>query len=381
MAKKDVYERLIRFYEFQMGALPNRAELRSALEATFSSEDLRTFFLLPFFGSLTMESLERKASRVGIPLAVLHDSVARLIPEGVIDAYEADSERVYSRSPMICLLELQVCNVQDSPMREICTKLMNGYIEGDLSTVPMRTPPYRVLPVEDTVRPTSTPRLVEVDEAIPDPSEVLPIDVVSEMVRKEPLIAVADCYCRATKRNVGEPCGHPLEVCFYFNELAQVKLNASYAREIDYEEAMRILRDCERAGLVHNVSNCEGHIQTLCNCCACSCAVLRGTVRGKVLTNPSRFVAQLDPPACTLCEACVEVCPMGNVRVLSDGKGLEIGPDCIGCGLCASACPTGAMQMAVRNRPAKVYSDNDALWRRINLESLAGLVVRRLRGG
>jgi Pyruvate/2-oxoacid:ferredoxin oxidoreductase delta subunit len=378
MPNKDLYERLIRFYEFQMGALPHRAELRSALEATFTPEDLRTFFLLPFFGSLTMESLRRKASRAGIPPVDVAQSVERLIPEGVIDAYDVDSQRVYSRSPMICLLELQVCNIENSPMREVCTKLMNGYIEGDLGSVPMRTPPYRVLPVEPTIRSTAGPRTIEVDEVIPDPREVLPIDVLSEMIRKEPLIAVADCYCRATKRNVGEPCGHPLEVCFYFNELAMVKMNASYAREIDYDEALEILRECETHGLVHNVSNCEGHIQTLCNCCACSCAVLRGTVRGKTLTSPSRFVVAYDASACTSCEACVDVCPMGNLE-LRDAS-LAVGSHCIGCGLCVSACPSDALRMVPREKRPKIYADNDALWRRINLESMAGLVLRRIAG-
>ena len=378
MPTRDLYERLIRFYEFQMGALPHRAELRHALEDTFSRDDLRTFFLLPFFGSLTMESLQKKASRAGVPASVLAESVARLIPEGVIDSYDADAQRVCSRSPMICLLELQVCSIQNSPLREICTNLMNGYIEGDLGSIPMRTPPYRVLPSEATVRSTGETRTVVVDESIPDPREVLPIDVISEMIRKEPLIAIADCYCRATKRNVGDACGHALQVCFYFNELAMVKMNASYAREIDYDEAMGILRECERQGLVHNVSNCEDHIQTLCNCCACSCAVLRGTVRGKSLTSPSRFAAELDETACTRCVSCVEICPMDNLTL--GVSGIELGSRCIGCGLCVSACPSGALRMVPRDHRPKIYTDNDALWRRINLEAMAGLALRRLRG-
>jgi Pyruvate/2-oxoacid:ferredoxin oxidoreductase delta subunit len=277
---------------------------------------------------------------------------------------------------MICLLELQVCNIENSPLREVCTKLMNGYIEGDLGSVPMRTPPYRVLPVEPTVRAGSEARTIEVHEPVPDPREVLPIDVLSEMIRKEPLIAVAHCYCRATKRNVGEPCGHPLEVCFYFNELAMIKLNASYAREICYDEAMRILRECERQGLVHNVSNCQGHIQTLCNCCPCSCAVLRGTVRGKTLTSPSRFLVESDEGACTGCEVCVGACPMDNLLV--SGSRVQVGPHCIGCGLCVSACSSGALRMVLREKQPKIYGDSDALWRRINIESLAGLVLRKI---
>jgi Pyruvate/2-oxoacid:ferredoxin oxidoreductase delta subunit len=298
----------------------------------------------------------------------------------MVDSYVGPSGRLYGRAPFIALLEFQVRLKEESPLRAVCTRIMDAFIEGAVDVLPTRTPYYRVLPVEQTLRAPSQTRVVPVNVTLPDPREVLPIDVVSEMVRREELIVVADCYCRATKRLVGEDCGHPLETCFYFNELGMVKLEAGYGRRIDAAEALSILRACEEAGLVHNVSNCEGKIQTLCNCCACSCAVMKAVVRGQTNVGaPSRYRSSLLRERCTLCEACVGVCPVKAISASGDGLTLDAAR-CIGCGQCVSRCPQGALRMVLRDRPPKVYSDNDALFRRINMEAMLGLAARKLLG-
>ncbi|MBC7264042.1 MAG: 4Fe-4S binding protein [Chloroflexi bacterium] len=380
MGEKDLYEELIRFYEFQLGQLPNRQEFKEALQATLTEEDLRVFFLLPFFGMIPIEKLEQKAAKIGIPRERLHEIVQRLIPEGIIDSYVSPSGRLCGRAPVIALLEFQVRLKEDSPMRAVCVKVMNAFIEGAVDVIPTRTPYYRVLPVEATLTGETERVEIPIHEVVPDPRQVLPIDVISEMIKKEPIIAVADCYCRSTKKLLGEGCGHPLETCFYFNELAMIKLESGYGRRVDYDEAMRILRDCEVQGLVHNVSNCEGKIQTLCNCCACSCAVMKAIVRGqKNVGAPSRFVVAFDESSCTLCGECVEACQLHNFSTM-DHRLVVKTENCIGCGQCVSRCPQGALRMVLRKRPPKIYRDNDALFRRINMEAMVGLVLRKLQG-
>jgi electron transport complex protein RnfB len=380
MREKDLYEDLIRFYEFQLGQLPNRQEFKQALQATLTKEDLRTFFLLPFFGMIPIEKLEQKAAKIGTPQEELHQTVRRLIPEGIIDSYVSPSGRLCGRSPFIALIEFQVRLKEDSPMRAVCVKVMNAFIEGAVDVIPTRTPYYRVLPVQATLTGATDQREIAVNVAVPDPREVLPIDVISEMIKKEPLIAIADCYCRSTKKLLGEDCGHPLETCFYFNELAMIKLETGYARRIDYDEAMHILRDCEEQGLVHNVSNCEGKIQTLCNCCVCSCAVMKAIVRGqKNVGGPSRFVVAFDEGQCTMCGECIEACNVHNFSLVDHRLVINF-ENCIGCGQCVSRCPPGALHMIVRKRPPKIYRDNDALFRRINIEAMVGLALRKLQG-
>jgi NAD-dependent dihydropyrimidine dehydrogenase PreA subunit len=380
MGEKDLYGDLIRFYEFQLGRLPHREEFKNALEVTLSKEDLRIFFLLPFFGMVLMTKTEKKAEKAGIASEVLHETILRMIPEGMVDSYVTPEGRLCGRAPFVALLEFQVRLKVASPMRTVCTKIMNAFIEGDTDAIPTKTPYYRVLPVETTITGISKDKEIPVNLVVPDPREVLPIDIISEMIKRESLIVVADCYCRSTKQLIGEDCGHPLETCFYFNELAKVKLEAGYARQVDYDEAMRILWDCEKQGLVHNISNCEGKIQTLCNCCTCSCAVMRAIDRGQInFGGPSRFRVAYDEEDCTLCGSCLEACNFGNLAII-DGK-LKINfENCLGCGQCVSNCPEGSLYMIVREKPPKIYLDNDVLFRKINTEAMIGLAKRKLLG-
>jgi NAD-dependent dihydropyrimidine dehydrogenase PreA subunit len=380
MKDKDLSEDLIRFYEFQLGTLPEREEFKEAVNVTFSELDLRVFFLLPFMGMVPMEKVEKKAVKAKIPIDEINETILRLIPEGVVDSYVENDIRLCGRAPIIALLEFQVRLIEDSPMRRVCTKIMNAFIEGATDVIPTKTPYYRVLPVEATLTGLSEEKEVAINMVVPDPREILPIDVISEMIKREELIVVADCYCRSTKELLEESCGHPLETCFYFNKLAKIKLESGYARQIDYEEAMRILRNCEERGLVHNVSNCDGEIETLCNCCSCSCAVMRAIKRGqKNVGGPSRFVVTLDEDTCTYCGLCLDVCNVDNIEI-TDGKLLIDFSNCIGCGQCVSHCPEGSLYMIMREEQPKIFSNNDALFRRINMEAMIGLAKRKVFG-
>jgi Pyruvate/2-oxoacid:ferredoxin oxidoreductase delta subunit len=380
MGEKNLSEDLIRFYEFQLGTLPEREEFMEAVKVTFSDLDLRIFFLLPFMGMVPIQKIEKKAVKAKIAINDLHDTILRLIPEGVVDSYVEDGVRMVGRAPIIALLEFQVRLIEDSPMRRVCTKIMDAFIEGATDVIPTKTPYYRVLPVEATLTGIGEEKEVSVNMVVPDPREILPIDVISEMIKREELIVVADCYCRSTKELLGEACGHPLETCFYFSKLAKIKLESGYARQIDYEEAMRILRNCEEQGLVHNVSNCDGNIETLCNCCNCSCAVMRAIQRGqKNVGGPSRFVVAFDEQSCNACGLCLDVCNVENIELV-DGKLSIDFANCIGCGQCVSHCPEGSLYMVLRQDQPKIYSDNDALFRRINMEAMIGLAKKKVFG-
>jgi ferredoxin len=255
---------------------------------------------------------------------------------------------------------------------------MNDLIEGAAETIPTKTPYYRVLPVEPAIQADSRSTFLKIDAEIPDTRQVLPLDIISEMIKGAELIALSNCYCRSAKQILGEGCDHPLETCFYFDELAQMKLQTDYARQLSYDEAMDILYECETHGLVHNVSNCEGKIQTLCNCCECSCGVLKAWNRGlRNTTSPSRYLIKLDAEKCDLQKSCVAACPVNALSI--ESQALVVNKEmCIGCGLCIPACPEAALHLELRENPPKVFKDNDALYRNIYTESAIGLVGRSL---
>lgn len=378
MPKKDLYENLIRYYEFQMGTMPRREEFKEALKETFSVEDLNIFFQLPYLGFISEEKFLKKLAKKGIPAEDLEITLSRLIPRGLVDKFQKNGAWGYERAPVIVVLEMAVREEEDSRFRTITAEVMNDMIEGAAEAIPTKTPYYRVLPVEKTIDPESRSTLIEINADIPIPTQTLPLDVISEMLKEVNLIAVSNCYCRSAKQVVGDPCGHPLETCFYFDELAQMKLQTDYARELNYDEAMQILYECETQGLVHNVSNCEGKIQTLCNCCECSCAVLKAWTRGmRNTTSPSQYLVHLDSDRCTLEMACLEACPVDALGI-QDEKLVIDEAECLGCGLCISSCPTGALHLELRDSPPKVFKDNNALYRNIYTESVLGLVGRKL---
>jgi electron transport complex protein RnfB len=378
MPQKDLYEDLIHYYEFQIGKMPRRQEFKKALQETFTEDDLRIFFQLPYLGFISESKFLKKISRIGISTESLKATLNRLIPKGLVDKFQKKGEWGYERAPIIVVLEMTVREAADSALRRITALVMNDLIEGAAETIPTKTPYYRVLPVEPVIQAESHSTVIEVNAVIPDPRQVLPLDVISQMIKGASLIAISNCYCRSSKKIIGQACDHPLETCFYFDELAQMKLQTDYARQINYEEAMRILYECETHGLVHNVSNCEGKIQTLCNCCECSCGVIKAWKRGmRNTTSPSRFVVHLDADKCSLKKDCVDSCPVDALSIVNE-KLMVDWNKCLGCGLCIPTCPQGALHLKLREHPPKVYKDNDALYRNIYAESAVGLIGRKL---
>lgn len=381
MASKDVYEDLAKFYEFTLGELPARDELKRAIQDTVTPEELDAFFLLPFAGPIAQDKLEKKARKARIPFETLRTRLDRLASEGYVLSYDTPDGPAYERGNPIFMTEQQVRKQEDTPRRTAYARFFDTVMERGSGAVPTKTPYYRVLPVESTLIQETQSRMVVVDEVIPDPGGVLPIDVISDMIREDTTLAgVAECYCRKAKRIVGEGCDQPLETCLVFNQLAQTLIENGFARQIDLDEAMDIVWQCEEAGLVHNVDNCVAEIQSLCNCCPCCCAVLKTWARGQTNAGaPSRYVVAYDAGPCTRCEACISRCPT-DARAIQDGRMTINAAACLGCGLCVSACQQGANRMVLREAQTKIPQTRSELYGKIGREAIVGIVKNRILG-
>ncbi|HIE17951.1 MAG TPA: hypothetical protein EYP71_07135 [Dehalococcoidia bacterium] len=377
MKDKDYYEELCKFYEIALGDIPHRGDFKEALRRTVAIEDLKVFFLLPLTGSITLTKLKKKAK---MPADELEKVLTRLASEGFIMTYRTERDYAYERGNPVFMAEQQVRKKKETPQRALFAKFFNALIEGKTpGGLPTKTPYYRVLPAEPAVVEASALRTVDVNAVIPDARGVLPVDVITEMVRKDgDLIGVGECFCRKTKQVLGEGCGHPVETCFVFNEMAQTLIEHGFARKIDYDEAVQILRNCEDRGLVHNVDNCEGQIQSLCNCCSCCCLLLKSASRGETYAEaPSRYVVDFDPERCRGCQVCISRCPLG-LRSVVEGKVVVNEERCIGCGLCAATCPSGASKMVPRKKVEKIPRSHGELYDRLGREALVSFARKKI---
>jgi NAD-dependent dihydropyrimidine dehydrogenase PreA subunit/DNA-binding Lrp family transcriptional regulator len=402
MSKNDLYEALLEGYEFMLGRLPNREQFKEALKQTISEADIRVILLLPMRGAISMSEFEKRAAKIGISAAKLHAIVRRLVPEGFILSYLAPEEtndgsivyptpaplrnmrhkgRVVQRGDVLILCELQVRKKEDDPMRRAATVWMDAMTRDAGQSIPTKTAYFRVIPYEGAVTPSPDTVRIPVGVKVPDPREILPFDVVSEMVCKEPIIALADCYCRSTQAHLGNACDHPLETCLYFNTLAVLQIETGRARRITADEAIEVLRLSEAAGLVHNISNVGKGISTICNCCTHACGAMKSLQLGaRNAVEVSRFTVEWDHAVCTLCGLCVDVCPVSALAFEADEIIVEK-TQCVGCGLCVSRCPEGALHLELRSDQPRIFENGDKLSRKITREALWGLVKRKILGG
>ncbi|MDK2980270.1 MAG: hypothetical protein PWQ55_617 [Chloroflexota bacterium] len=381
MTRKNYLERYIDYFSVQTGGAPKRERLEWAIQETLTENDLKLFFVLPAYGSLTPEKLEAKALKAGFSPQDYADSVQHLHEEGFLIRYDHPKKgRVYERAFVSFTVEQQVRRRKGTPVGAAYGEFWEGMAELT-AKMPSNTPYFRVLPVEATLTETTGSQVIPVNVAIEDPRQVLPIDVISEMVRKEPLIGVSECYCRLAKDNRGEePCTYPSETCFTFNELAQTLIETGLARQVEADEAIAILRNAEAHGLIHNADNCQEHLKALCNCCPCCCPAIKSFKAGVRNVNAaSRYLPALVEAQCIHCGTCVEICPLDAIE---DGDfypqfNLE---KCIGCGLCVSHCSENAIQMQLRGELPDIPATNDRLWSSIRREALFTMVKEKLFG-
>lgn len=162
-------------------------------------------------------------------------------------------------------------------------------------------------------------RVVPVESAISDIPGVNDYEKLSYYLSKYDKFSVSPCSCRASRRVVGEGCGHlEEEMCVQMGKGAEYYIRTGRGREITREEALEILKRTEENGLMHSMPNIEeaGESAAICNCCACSCFGLRvGLLFGARDAIRSNFVAKIDESKCVACGQCVEICP-GNALKL-----------------------------------------------------------------
>jgi Fe-S-cluster-containing hydrogenase component 2 len=377
MAKKDLYVELCKSSEFLLPK-QDRSTILEALRQTIPMEDLRVYFLLSFGQSLPLAKLYKKAAQLKMTEQDVDEALERLYKEFFVLRYHQPDGIHYERCPLTMLAEQQVRAKKGTAVGKLYADYWLYLATNTVKVIPTRTPYFRVLPVEAAVGVGANAVEVPLDVEVPDPRQVLPLDIASEVVRKQRVIGVAECYCRAMKDFQGEHCEKPRETCFVFNEFAESLIDQGIARVLTLDEALQILRECEQNGLVHNADNFQGQIRGLCNCCSCCCPGIQAGASGqKNVQADSRYVVQYDPQKCLHDYACVEACPFDAISYNGPVFNSQA---CFGCGHCVSVCPGGALHLEVRTKAPTVPRTSKELNNRLMREAVVGLAINKLTG-
>ena len=201
-------------------------------------------------------------------------------------------------------------------------------------------------------KPTDSVRYLPVGEVIPSLPQALPSDRLEVILDRYQHFGIGACQCRLMQKLNGEGCGRMLEVCTVVGEYVPEMVQRGFLKSASKKDVLEAKAAAEKEGLVTWMVNEESgkYTSALCSCCGCCCGALRTVTEFNApgFIAPPHFMPQIDRRECTLCEKCVDVCPMGALVIMGqdEGRRLSHKPErCIGCGLCAVACPTDVLRM------------------------------------
>ncbi len=297
------------------------------LKRLFTPEEAEAAMLL----SPLPEEAAAIAGRAGVEPHALEASLEAMSRKGLVFRIRRGGRALYSTAPfMIGLYEYSV-EKMDAELAALYHEYYETAYRDEMGA--SGVPGFKVLPISETVQAELT---------------AYPYLKLIEQVRAARVIAVADCVCRKEAGLVGEGCDHPRETCLSFGAAADYYIENGIGRRIDAEEAIRILEEADRSGLIHAGVNTR-HLSNLCNCCPCCCASMKGITQKGMERHRflnAVFYASVSRDGCSGCGDCVERCPVGAMQV---GETATADPGkCLGCGLCAGACPGGVITMVLR---------------------------------
>ncbi|MFH1123438.1 MAG: 4Fe-4S binding protein [Pseudomonadota bacterium] len=196
-------------------------------------------------------------------------------------------------------------------------------------------------------------RIIPVEKTLDAAEEfILPSQTVEEIINKFDDIAVGHCFCRQRRNLLGDKCktDAPVLNCFSFGKSARHTSAQGFAKKVTREEALKILKEAEQAGLIHKAFH-PGSKETspetsICNCCKDCCDTLRVWRDGTLpMINSTYHLSVIDINACTGCGTCLEWCPTDAIALNEDGVAQRDESACLGCGVCARFCPESAISL------------------------------------
>ncbi len=325
--------------------LPLIEEVLVFLREVFSEEQAKLGASFPM-GAHTLKALSKSLSREEDALERLLESMA---DEGLIFIARTEKgDKEYSLPPLVPgILEFQNIKGDETDKVKKRIRLIKNI---SVALAAMVEKEYRRSDPAQGVPPAYQLRTIAVEEQLQGKKNIATWEQLTEIINREESFAAGACYCRQNAKMDGHPCrlsDVPQDSCIYFGKVADFMVDRQFARRLSREGVLELLAACEKAGLIHNVSNFTGDYIVMCNCCGCCCEslVLMKKYRGmNSVFVGSNFVATVDSESCIGCGQCIDHCQVGALE-MKDDLAVVIKENCLGCGNCAIRCPVGSLSL------------------------------------
>ncbi|HUT80752.1 MAG TPA: 4Fe-4S binding protein [Candidatus Bathyarchaeia archaeon] len=279
----------------------------------------------------------------------------------LLDGCQKDKRTYILAPPMAGFFEFSIMRTDGKFNREILSDLYYQYLNEEddflFAIFATKTPIDRVFVQEETIQ-------------LKDYSIVLDYERASKVIDTASCITVGTCYCRHKMEHKGKACDQPQDVCLTFNGAAKSLSKHGIAKEINKEEAHKILDRCVDLGLVQIGDSVQEEVAWICNCCGCCCeAILAYKRLGYNSDIYSNFIPEIQTDNCTGCNICVKKCPVEAITLIESSdsrKGAKINYErCIGCGVCARNCKKEAIIM--NRREDSMHTPKDSFERVVRM--------------
>ena len=179
------------------------------------------------------------------------------------------------------------------------------------------------------------------DAEAPTSDKVLPLQEMLDKIDSDDRpVYLNYCDCRSL---TGE-CGLPTHTCITYKNGINSFVDRGLSEEIDKERAKEIIRETDKAGLMHTSA-----MGGICNCCGDCCYLFRAQKElGSTGKWPaSDYIVEFDASNCIACGKCIRRCHFGIFKKENEAVVCDTS-DCVGCGLCVNTCPKGALTLISR---------------------------------
>jgi Na+-translocating ferredoxin:NAD+ oxidoreductase subunit B len=345
MSVNEIYSRFIDWLDKGWWHLPASEHLLPSIEAFFTPEEAVLLTGLPFKPT----ELKDLCNLKGLLPDALGGKLDALAKKGVVWRTERDGKILYNlNDAFFIFFRGPFSAIHLDQAAEAMAPFLNRYMGDGLMDQldPVGAKPLRTIPIGGTVE---------------DPRRIAPYEDAMSIVESQNFLALSNCACRQRKRvdPNSTHCDHPEEVCLHFGDLGRYLVDNGLSRQISKEEARNILKVSAEAGLVHAVSNRQEDVDTICNCCKCSCVFFESyhVLKHKKSHDFSNYRLRIHAETCKACGLCVQRCPAQALRIEdspetrnTQRKAAKLihSNRCLGCGVCVYKCPTQSLSLELR---------------------------------